>query len=154
MRGGSQMANSDMMARHLAEIERLSSTGGFFWHPAMNEMTCTDEVYRIFELDPGVPLTLELMSTRIHPDDLRFIDDMRARAGAQHSGFEYQLRLRTQRVKYLVLSACRSAGAEDQPLYVGAIQDVSRHRLSVEAPGYARSEMTRLARASSLGTLT
>jgi len=138
----------------LAEIERVSSTGGFCWHPATGKMTCTDQVYRIFELDAAVPLTLPLMGSRIHPEDLALLDDMLERASAQASGFEYQLRLRSEGVKYLLLSARRSEAADDQPSYIGAIQDVTRSRQSEEALGKVRSELSRLARVSTLGALT
>jgi C4-dicarboxylate-specific signal transduction histidine kinase len=138
----------------LAEIERVSSTGGFCWHVATGNMTCTDEVYRIFDLEATVPVTLPLIRTRIHAEDLPFLDDMLERASAQASGFEYQLRLRTETVKYLLLSARRRDDADDQALYIGAIQDVTRRRLSEEALGTVRCELARLARVSSLGALT
>jgi signal transduction histidine kinase len=137
----------------LAEIERVSSTGGFCWHAATGKMTCTDEVYRIFELDATKPVTLQLMGTRIHPEDLPLLDDMVERASAHASGFEYQLRLRTETVKYLLLNARRSEATDDQALYIGAIQDVTRRRLSEDALGTLRCELARLARVSSLGTL-
>ncbi|HXA91929.1 MAG TPA: hypothetical protein VNU73_01680, partial [Steroidobacteraceae bacterium] len=92
----------------------MSSTGGFCWHAATGRMTCTEEVYRIFELEATVPVTLQLMGTRIHPEDLPLLDDMLERASAQASGFEYQLRLRTETVKYLLLSARRRDDADDQ----------------------------------------
>jgi signal transduction histidine kinase len=137
----------------LAEIERVSSTGGFCWDPATGKITCTDEVYRIFELDATVPFTLQLMGTRIHPEDLTLLDDMLERASAGASGFEFQLRLRTETIKHLLLSARRGDGADDQALYIGAIQDVTRRRLSEEALGNVRCELTRVARVSSLGVL-
>jgi C4-dicarboxylate-specific signal transduction histidine kinase len=138
----------------LAEIERLSSTGGFCWHATTGRMTCTEEVYRIFELEATVPVTLQLMGTRLHPEDLPFLDDMLERASEQASGFEYELRLRTDTVKYLQLSARRSQAADEEALYIGAIQDVTRRRLSEEALGKVRCELARLARVSSLGALT
>jgi signal transduction histidine kinase len=138
----------------LAEIERVSSTGGFCWQPATGKMTCTDEVYRIFELEATVPLTLQLIRTQIHPEDLTLLDDMLERASARESGFEYQLRLRTETVKYLLLSARRDDGADDKALYIGAIRDVTRRRLSEEALGNVRCELARLARVWSLGALT
>jgi signal transduction histidine kinase len=138
----------------MAEIERVSSTGGFCWHPATGTMTCTDEVYRILELDATVPVTLQLMGTRIHPEDLALLDDMFEKASAQASEFEYQLRLRTDRVKYLLVSARRGEDPDDQALYIGAIQDVTRRRLSEDALGTLRCELARLARVSSLGALT
>ena len=138
----------------LAEIERVSSTGGFCWHPATGKMTCTDEVYRIFELEATVPLTLQLIGTRIRPQDLALLDNILERAGAQESGFEYRFRLRTETVKYVLLRARRSDGADDMGLYVGAIQDVTRFCLLEEALGNVRCELARLARIWSLGALT
>ena len=141
MREGSQMAKSKTavqsnrmppaLKRHetlLAEIERVSSTGGFCWHPATGKITCTDEVYRIFELEDTVPLTLQLIRTRIHPEDLTLLDNMHERASARESGFAYRLRLCTETVKYLLLSARRCDGADHEVLYIGAIQDATRRR--------------------------
>jgi signal transduction histidine kinase len=138
----------------LVEIERMSLTGGYCWHPGTGKMICTDGVYRILELDTTVPLTLRLMSTRIHPQDLAFLDDMLDRARAQERAFAYQLRLRTETVKYLLLSARRGDGVDNPELYIGAIQDVTRHRLLEEALCDVRREVARLAQASSLGALT
>jgi signal transduction histidine kinase len=140
----------------LEEIERASSTGGFCWHAATGKMTCTGEVYRIFELDTPLPVTVQLLGTRIHPDDLPLLDDMIERARAQASGFDYQLRLQLshQTVKYLQLSARRSEDPDGEAQYIGAIQDVTRRRLSEEALGNLRCELARVARVSSLGVLT
>ena len=167
MREGSQMAKSKTavqsnrmppaLNRHetlLAEIERVSSTGGFCWHPATGKITCTDEVYRIFELDATVPLTLQLIRTRIHPEDLTLLDNMLERASAQESGFAYRLRLCTETVKYLLLSARRCDDADHEALYIGAIQDATRRRLSEETLGNVRCELARLSRIWSLGALT
>lgn len=140
----------------LVEIERVSSTGGFCWHAATGRMTCTREFYRIVELDTAAPVTLELMGTRVHPDDLPLLHDMIERANAEASGFEYQLRLRlsTQRIKYLYLSAHLSESADGEAHYIGAIHDVTARRLSEEALGNVRCELAQLARVSSLGALT
>jgi C4-dicarboxylate-specific signal transduction histidine kinase len=140
----------------LEEIERASSTGGFCWHAATDKMTCTGEVYRIFELDAAVPVTLQLLGTRVHPEDLPLLHDMIGRARARASGFEYQLRLRLshQTVKYLQLSARRSEDSEAEASYIGAIQDVTQRRISEEALSNMRCELARVTRVSSLAVLT
>jgi signal transduction histidine kinase len=138
----------------LAEIERVSSTGGFSWHPATGKMTCTDEVYRILELDATAPFTLQLMGTRIHPEDLALLDNMLEQAIARVSGFEFELRLCAKTAKYLLLSARRGIGMDDQTVYIGAIQDVTRRRQSEEALGSLRCELARVARISGLGVVT
>ena len=43
----------------LAEAQRLSSTGSFSWRVATDEITWSEQLYRIFEFDQGVPVTLE-----------------------------------------------------------------------------------------------
>ena len=54
----------------LAEAQRLSLTGSFSWRVATDEITWSEQLYRIFEFDPGVPVTLELIGTRVHPEDM------------------------------------------------------------------------------------
>jgi signal transduction histidine kinase len=138
----------------LAEIERVSSTGGYCWHPATGTIRCTDGVYRVLELDPATPLTLDLMSARIHPQDLVLLDEIVRRANALEGGFEYQLRLRTEPVKYVLLSGRRGDTADHEGFYVGAIQDVTGRRQLEAALGDVHCELARLARASRLGADT
>jgi signal transduction histidine kinase len=140
----------------LVEIERASSTGGFCWHPATGKMTCTREVYRIFELDGAAPVTLDLLAARVHPDDIPLLHDMIDRASAEASGFEYQLRLRfsARTIKYLQLTAHLTLSANGEMQYIGAIRDITRRHVSEETLGNVRCELARMARISSLGALT
>jgi C4-dicarboxylate-specific signal transduction histidine kinase len=140
----------------LAEIERVSSAGGFCWQAGTGEMIWTGEVYRILELDAAVPANIRQLGTRIHSDDLPLFHDMIDRALRDATGLTYQLRLRlpNQTLKYLQLCARRSEGSDGQSQYIGAIQDITRRCLSEEALGNVRCELARLARVSSLGALT
>src|SRR5262249_39350522 len=54
----------------LAEAQRLSLTGSFSWRVATDEITWSEQLYRIFEFDQGVPVTLELIGSRVHPEDI------------------------------------------------------------------------------------
>src|SRR5438309_4024761 len=54
----------------LAEAQRLSSTGSFSWRVATDETTWSEQAYRIFELDPRMPVTRELIACRVHPEDI------------------------------------------------------------------------------------
>ena len=140
----------------LAEIERVSSAGGFCWQVGTGEMSWTDEVYRILELDPALPANIRHLGIRIDSDDVPLFHDMIDRAQRDASGFTYQLRLRLpdQNLKYLQLCARRSEGSDGPTQYIGAIQDITRRHLSEEALGNVRCELARLARVSSLGALT
>ncbi|HXN49258.1 MAG TPA: PAS domain S-box protein, partial [Bryobacteraceae bacterium] len=66
----------------LAEAQRLSSTGSFSWRVATDEITWSEQVFRIFDLDPAVLMTLDLVGSRVHPDDIPLWKDIIARARA------------------------------------------------------------------------
>ena len=59
----------------LAEAQRLSATGSFCWRVATDEITWSEQLYRIFEFDQGVPVTLELIGSRVHPEDIPLLYD-------------------------------------------------------------------------------
>ena len=42
----------------LADAQRLSRTGSFSWQVAAEEMEWSEETYRIYEFEPGTPVTL------------------------------------------------------------------------------------------------
>jgi PAS domain S-box-containing protein len=140
----------------LAEGQHLSRTGSFSWRVATNEITWSGELYRIFEFDPGVPVTLELIGTRVHPEDVPLLNDMIDRARGAGSDFEYEHRLQMpdHSVKYLHMVAHGTRDQDGRLEYIGAVQDVTQRRLSEEALGKARSELAHVARVTTLGILT
>src|SRR5260370_23874141 len=77
----------------LAEAQRLSLTGSFSWRVDTDEITWSEELYRIFEFDRDAPVTLELIGSRVHPEDIPLLNDMIARARGIGTDFEYEHRL-------------------------------------------------------------
>ena len=140
----------------LAEAQRLSLTGSFSWRVSTDEITWSEQVYRIFELDPAVPVTLDLLRSRVHPEDMPLVREKIDRARRNGGDFEYEHRLQMpdRSVKYLHLVARGTRDADGQLEYIGAIQDVTQRRLSEEALGKIRSELAHVARVTSLGALT
>lgn len=140
----------------LAEAQHLSRTGSFSWRVATDEITWSEQLYRIFEFDEGVPVTLELIGSRTHPDDLSLLAEMTDRARGDGSDLEYEHRLQMpdHSVKYLHLVAHANRDQDGQLEYIGAVQDVTERRVSEQALGKARSELAHVARVTSLGVLT
>jgi signal transduction histidine kinase len=140
----------------LAEGQHLSRIGNFSWSVASNEIMWSEQLYRIFEFDPGLTITLELIGSRVHPDDMAMLSDMVERATNGVSDFEYEHRLlmADNTIKHLHLIAHRAPDKDGQVEYIGAVQDVTERRRSEEALSKARSELAHVARASSLGVLT
>ena len=140
----------------LAEAQHLTRIGSFVWRLAKNEITWSEQLYRIFEFDPQVTVTLELIGTRVHPEDLTLLQDMIERASSAASDFQYEHRLLMpdHSVKYLHMIAHGTRNEDGELEYIGAVQDVTNRRLSEEALGKARSELAHVARVMSLGALT
>jgi signal transduction histidine kinase len=140
----------------LGEAQHLSRIGSFAWRVATNEITWSEQLYRIFEFDPQVTVTLELIGTRVHPEDLPLLQDMIERASSAANDFQYEHRLimPDHSVKYLHMIAHGTRNEDGELEYLGACQDVTNRRLSEEALGKARSELAHVARVMSLGALT
>jgi PAS domain S-box-containing protein len=140
----------------LAEAQRLSLTGSFSWRMGTDEITWSDQVYRIFDLDPAMPVTFERLEARVHPDDLALFRDAVDGARSDRSGFEYELRLLMpdHSVKHLHVVAHAARDRDGDLEYIGAVQDVTERRRAQEALDQARAELTRVARVTSLGMLT
>ena len=140
----------------LAEAQHLSRTGSLSWCVATGEIVWSDQVYRIFEFDQAAPVTLELIATRVHPEDIPLMKDMIAQARMEAEDFEYEHRLLMpdHSVKHLHLVAHATRNRNGQLEYIGAVQDVTKRRISEEALEDTRSELARVSRIASLGALT
>src|SRR5258705_10954019 len=140
----------------LGRVQQLSATGGFYWWPATGKVFWSEQVYRIFELDPATPLTTELRQSRIHPDDLHAHQTSIELALREAGDFEYEVRLLMPdgSVKYVHSLVQATRDAEGDLLYIGAVQDITQRRLSQFALSKVRSELTHVARVTTLGALT
>jgi len=140
----------------LAEAQHLSRTGSLSWCVATGEIVWSDQVYRIFEFDQAASVTLELIATRVHPEDIPLMKDMISQARMEAEDFEYEHRLLMpdHSVKHLHLVAHATRNRNGQLEYIGAVQDVTKRRISEEALEDVRSELARVSRIASLGALT
>ena len=142
----------------LAEAQHLSLTGSFSWNVATDKVMWSEELYRIYELEIGLPVTLELIRTRVHPEDVSLLEKMKNvhRVGGGTNAFEWQYRLMMpdHSIKHMHAVAHATRDRDGQLEYIAAVQDVTARRLSEEALAKARSELANVARVTSLGVLT
>jgi PAS domain S-box-containing protein len=156
---GIQRAQSEADLRRseafLAEAQRLSSTGFFAWRLDTDEVTLSEELRRIYELDPNVASTVEQLFGLIHPEDIPILVEKKAQIRADHGPYEneFRLRMRDGRVKYLRTFGHVIRRQDGRLESLGATQDVTQRRLAEEALDRARSELARVARVTSLGAL-
>ena len=139
----------------LAEAQRLSSTGSFSWRVATDEFIWSEQLYRIYEFDRDLPITLDLIRTRIHPEDRSLFDKIVAQArGGNDFEWQYRLRMPDGAVKYMHTVAHSTLDQDGLLEYIAAVQDVTQRHLSEEALAKARSELAHVSRVTTLGALT
>jgi PAS domain S-box-containing protein len=141
----------------LAQVQSVSLTGGFSWSVDTDEITFSEEAYRIFGFERDVPVTLERIRHRIQPEDVPLFSELMAGArSAQWTDLHYEIRLQMPggSIKYLQTTSHGIRDREGRLEYVGAIQDITRRKLSEEALSQARAELAHVSRVTSLGALT
>ena len=140
----------------LAEAQRITLTGSFSWRLDTDEITFSEQVYRIFEFDQDSPVTLAQIASRQHPEDIPLLSEKidLARRGITNHDYEIRLQMPDGRIKYLRTSAYRARDRHGRPEYIGAIQDVTQRRASEEELSRARSELSRVSKFASLGVMT
>jgi signal transduction histidine kinase len=140
----------------LAASEQLSSTGSFSWRVATDDVTCSEELYRILELDARTPVTVGLLFARVHPADLwalrKVID--RARVTGGDIACEPRMLMRDRSVKHVRLVARAMGDGDRGSEYIGAVQDVTELRRADKAFAEERAELARLARVATFAPLT
>jgi signal transduction histidine kinase len=139
-----------------AEAQRVSSTGSFSWRVATDDIEWSAQMYRIYAIEPTVPMTWKLIGSRVHPEDLAAVEERveQARRDAADLEFDHRLQLPDHSVRYVHVVAHGTRNHDGQLEYIGAVQDITERRLSEDALGGLRSELAHLARVTTLGALT
>src|SRR6266550_296770 len=119
---------------YLAEAQRLSHTGSFGWDVSSGEIYWSDETFRIFELDPKIEITIELIVERTHPDDREAVQQVIERASRDRTEFalEHRLLIPDGSIKYLQVVGRPSTDDGRCSEFVGAVTDITNHRRAEE----------------------
>ena len=141
----------------LAEGQHLGKIGSFSWCVATDEITWSAELYRIYEIEIGIPVTFELIRSRVHPEDVSLIEKMKMVDRAREDGHDFEWRYRLlmpdHSIKYMHAVAHATRDQDGQLEYIASVQDVTARRLAEEASDKARSELAHVARVMTVGTL-
>jgi len=144
---------------YLAEAQRLSRTGSFGWNPASGKIYWSDETYRIFECEPVIEPTVQLVLDRTHPDDRMRLRQIIDRASIDGGDFtaEHRLVMADGSVKHVRAVAHPSAGDDAESLvFVGAVMDITERKRAEEAREKLRhleADLAYMNRVSMMGEL-
>jgi signal transduction histidine kinase len=91
---GAVLSEREQALVGLAEAQRLAHLGSWEWDILRNRVTWSDELYRLYEVEPQpLPMTYESYLERIHPDDLEHVRGTVASARATGRPFDIEHRL-------------------------------------------------------------
>jgi PAS domain S-box-containing protein len=133
-----------------------SMTGSFLWKVDTDERIFSEELQRIFEFEPNVVVTAEILAERVHPDDLPLLAEKitQVQSGGDNPEYEIRLRMRDGRIKFVRVFGRTIPREDGRVECIGAVQDVTLRRRAEEARDKVRSELAHVSRVVSLGALT
>lgn len=116
----------------LERAERLARIGSWEWTPATDEFVWSDNLFRLFGLQPGeVAPSLEVLAARVHPDDRGKVEhEMEsARGGGALPPLDVRVVRPDGTVCHLRATGVVEKRAKDEPRrLVGSVQDVTEQR--------------------------
>jgi PAS domain S-box-containing protein len=120
---------------YLAEAQRLSHTGSFGWNVSNGEIVWSEESYRIFDYDPATGATIEMVLSRVHPDDIALVRQVinLAITNKEPFDFEHRLLMPDGSIKQLNVVAHPLIDAPGEFQFVGAVMDITARKKSEEA---------------------
>ena len=124
-------------AARLAEAQRMAHLGHWELDLATNRLSWSDEIFRIFELDPQqFGATYEAFLAAIHPDDREEVKRAYEESLKNRSSYQihHRLLMKDGRIKF-VLEKCETAfDASGKPLRsLGTVQDVTASMFAEKA---------------------
>lgn len=120
--------------RLLAHAQTLAKMGSWQWDPQSGELSWSDELYRIYGLDPGDAVSFESYIEAVVPDDRERIAAVVSRVLETREPFSYEERIRRPDGSIRLLSSTGEV-LEDNEGYVsvvGVCQDITESREAEE----------------------
>ncbi len=143
----SDLRNSE---KHLKEAQRVAHLGSWELEVADNHLAWSDEIYRIFEVDPAsFGTSYEAFLNFVHPEDRDLVDIAFKESVANRTSYsvEHRLLLPDGRIKHVQERGETLYDDKGQPLRtLGTIQDITEQKVTQE-------RIERMARYDSLTNL-
>ncbi len=120
----------------LANAQRIAHLGNWDWNVTTGELKWSDEVYRIFGLEPNeFEVTYDAFLATVHPEDRVLVQKAvaNALAGSPY-GIDHRIVLPDGTVRIVHEQGEVELGADGEPILMhGTVQDVTAHREAVAA---------------------
>ena len=118
----------------LAEVQRMAKIGGWELDLVTNELTWSDEIFRIFERDQAhFKASYEAFLEMIHPDDRQAVDHAYKNSLITQAPYEivHRLCMTDGRIKWVRETCTSTFDSDGKPLRsVGAVQDITAGKIA------------------------
>ncbi len=121
----------EQTALQLGEAQALAHIGSWDWDIRGDTLTWSEELYRIFGVEPGsAPVDYAAYLERLHPEDREFVDKAVQRAFTEHRPFAFEHRIvRPDGAERVLSSRGRVIVEGGEPIaMLGTAQDVTERR--------------------------
>lgn len=85
-----KLAKSEEM---LARAQRVAHLGSWDWNIKAGELSWSDEMYRLYGMEPGDPIDLTSFLDRVHPDDRGWMQERISKTQTDGSPFSFDHRV-------------------------------------------------------------
>lgn len=135
----------------LKRAQQVSNTGSWLWYLADNRQEWSDEMYRIFALQAGMPIKLDHYLQKVHPDERQAVHDAIS-AGLRGSGYDIEHRILIDgQVKWVRACGELHFQPDGRQLAVGTLQDISAYKKVEQALQAMQERLTLAVQASNDG---
>ncbi len=110
------------------QAQALSHLGNWTWQITQNKLSWSDEMYRIYDLEPQAQITFEDISAFNHPEDKDFVTDQIQQSLHTKAplDFYYRIILKDKRVKVVHSRGAIDVDAAGKPFRIfGTLQDIT-----------------------------
>ncbi len=141
----------------LVEAQRIAQVGSWELDLRTHALHWSEEIYRIFELDPKeFGATYESFLATIHPDDREMVHQAFTHSVTQQSSYDlvHRLRMPDGRVKYVHERAEILYAEDGRPMRTaGTVQDITERRVAEQARQALEGQLRQAQKMEALGTL-
>ena len=142
---------------YLAEAQRLTHTGSWAWNVGTDELFWSEEIFRIYEVDPAKKPVWCLIFDRVHPDDRASLEQRKKMESTQtewgESEADFRIVVPDGKIKHLHSIAHPVMDASGQIIEViGTVMDVTERKRVEDSLRQSESHLAEAQRLTHTGS--
>lgn len=141
----------------LAQAQRIANIGNWDLDLVNDELTWSDQIYRMFEIDPyDFDASYEAFLQTVHPEDRELVDKAYTASVKNRQPYHlvHRLLMSDGRVKYVQQRAETIYALDGTPLRsIGTVQDITEQQRAKERLHRAEAELHHAARLNTAGEM-